>query len=249
MPHLIKTYGGIEYMKKKLIGLSVAGALLLGSAGVYASTNSKTLEVFYNVKNIKIDQVSKMPEDKPFTYNGTTYVPLRYISEQLGYPVEWDSSNQTINIGKTNDKTAFYPGKDLEYLSFQENKYDNSYKYSYNKDTISDNIGNKYSNYITINNSFGGAGESLLEFPLNGQYSTFKAILGLTESGKDLPKPLTLEVFLDEKLIETYTVSAGDMPQEIEFKLKSVNKIGFKLNSQLGPFDTEVGLFDARFYK
>ncbi|MGE8037877.1 stalk domain-containing protein [Lysinibacillus sp. NPDC093692] len=236
-------------MKKKLIGFSVAGALLLGSAGVYASTNSKTLEVFYNIKNIKIDQVSKMPEEKPFTYNGTTYVPLRFISEQLGSPVEWDSANQTINIGKTNDKSAFYPGRDLEYMNFQKSSFDNSYKYSSNKDTISDNIGNKYSNYITIKNIFGSGVWSLLEFPLNGQYSTFKSVLGLTEYGKDIPKPLTLEVFLDEKLIETYTVSAGDMPQEIEFKLKGVNKIGFKLSSQSGGVYSEVGLFDARFYK
>ncbi|MGE7912505.1 stalk domain-containing protein [Lysinibacillus xylanilyticus] len=235
-------------MKKKLIGFSVAGALLLGSAGAYASTNSKTLEVFYNVKNIKINQVSKMPEDKPFTYNGTTYVPLRYISEELGYPVEWDSPNQTINIGKTSEKSAFYPGRDLEYMNFQNSTSNNSYKYSYNKDTISDNIGNKYSNYITISNIWGEEW-SLLEFPLNGQYSTFKSVLGLTENGKNLPKPLTLEVFLDEKLIETYTVSAGDMPQEIEFKLKNVNKIGFKLSSQSSGAYTSVGLFDARFYK
>jgi len=235
-------------MKKKLIGFSVAGALLLGSAGAYASTNSKTLEVFYNVKNIKINQVSKMPEDKPFTYNGTTYVPLRYISEELGYPVEWDSPNQTINIGKTSEKSAFYPGRDLEYMNYQKSTYSNSYKYSSNKDTISDNIGNKYSNYITISNIWGEEW-SLLEFPLNGQYSTFKSVLGLTEDGKNLGKPLTLEVFLDEKLIETYTVSAGDMPQEIEFKLKNVNKIGFKLSSPSGAGYTEVGLFDARFYK
>ncbi|KAB0443999.1 MAG: stalk domain-containing protein [Lysinibacillus fusiformis] len=235
-------------MKKKLIGFSVAGALLLGSAGVYASTNSKTLEVFYNVKNIKINQVSRMPEDKPFTYNGTTYVPLRYISEELGYPVEWDSSNQTINIGKTNDKSAFYPGRDLEYMNFQKSTSSNSFKYSSNKGTISDNIGNKYSNYIAISNIWGEEW-SLLEFPLNGQYSTFKSVLGLTEDGKNLRKPLTLEVFLDEKLIETYTVSAGDMPQDIEFKLKNVNKIGFKLSSPSSAGYTEVGLFDARFYK
>jgi len=235
-------------MKKKLIGFSVAGALLLGSAGAYASTNSKTLEVFYNIKNIKINQVSKMPEDKPFTYNGTTYVPLRFISEQLGYPVEWDSPNQTINIGKTSEKSAFYPGRDLEYMNFQKSTSSNSYKYSSNKDTISDNIGNKYSNYITISNIWGEEW-SLLEFPLNGQYSTFKSVLGLTEDGKNLRKPLTLEVFLDEKLIETYTVSAGDMPQEIEFKLKNVNKIGFKLSSPSSAGYTEVGLFDARFYK
>ncbi|MCT6815432.1 MAG: hypothetical protein M3043_03385, partial [Lysinibacillus fusiformis] len=150
--------------------------------------------------------------------------------------------------GKTNDKSAFYPGRDLEYMNFQKSTSSNSFKYSSNKGTISDNIGNKYSNYIAISNIWGEEW-SLLEFPLNGQYSTFKSVLGLTEDGKNLRKPLTLEVFLDEKLIETYTVSAGDMPQDIEFKLKNVNKIGFKLSSPSSAGYTEVGLFDARFYK
>ncbi|MFJ7983092.1 copper amine oxidase N-terminal domain-containing protein [Lysinibacillus xylanilyticus] len=240
-------------MKKKLIGFSVAGALLLGSAGVYASSNSQTLEVFYNVKNIKINQVSKMPENKPFTYNGTTYVPLRFISEQLGSPVEWDSANQTINIGKTNEKSAFYPGRDLEYMNFQDSegsRHTDLFSYSYNDKTISDNIGNEYSNYITISPPTGSNNWSLLEFPLNGQYNTFKTTLGLTKESKNLTKELKLEVFLDEKLFETYKFSAGDMPKDIELKIKGTNKIGFKLsrNEFSGYFD-EVGLFDARFYK
>ncbi|MGE7930743.1 stalk domain-containing protein [Lysinibacillus xylanilyticus] len=237
-------------MKKKLIGFSVAGALLLGSAGVYASTNSKTLEVFYNIKNIKIDQVSKMPEEKPFTYNGTTYVPLRYISEELGYPVEWDSSSQTINIGKTSDKSAFYPGRDLEYMNSQSDSYSITFRYSYNKDTILDNIGNKYSNYIAFKYGWGSKGNSLVEFPLNGNFSTFKSSLGLTEQGKSTPNDLTFEIYLDEKLSKSYPLSAGDMPQDIEIKLKGANKIGFKvIKEESDAYIAEVGLFDPRFYK
>ncbi|AJK87669.1 MULTISPECIES: copper amine oxidase N-terminal domain-containing protein [Lysinibacillus] len=238
-------------MKKKLIGFSVAGALLLGSAGVYASSNSKTLEVFYNVKDIKINQVSKMPENKPFTYNGTTYVPLRFISEQLGSPVEWDSANQTINIGKTSEKSAFYPGRDLDYMNFQsEVGFNDLYSYSFNQKTISDNIGNDYSNYITISANYRGDQWSLLEFPLNGQFNTFKTIFGLTEKSKNISTELKLEVYLDEKLQETYTISAGEMPKNIELKLKGANKIGFKLiKKERTGNDATVGLFDARFYK
>lgn len=238
-------------MKKKLIGFSVAGALLLGSAGVYASSNSETLEVFYNIKNIKINQVSKMPENKPFTYNGTTYVPLRFISEQLGNPVEWDSANQTINIGKTSEKSAFYPGRDLDYMNFQ-NSYGNTnyYSYSFNEKTISDNIGNDYSNYITISTKYWENQWSLLEFPLNGQYNTFKTTFGLTEESKNISAELKLEVYLDEKLHETYTISAGEMPKNIELKLKGANKIGFKLiKKESTSNNATVGLFDARFYK
>ncbi|MGO4276406.1 stalk domain-containing protein, partial [Paenibacillus sp. TAF58] len=42
----------------------------------------------------------KAPSDgKGFIYEGSTYVPLRFISEALGKKVEWDEENETIWIG------------------------------------------------------------------------------------------------------------------------------------------------------
>lgn len=35
-----------------------------------------------------------------FNYEGTTYMPIRYISESLGKPVEWDGSANTIWVGE-----------------------------------------------------------------------------------------------------------------------------------------------------
>lgn len=34
-----------------------------------------------------------------FEYQGTTYVPVRYLSEALGIPVEWDGATRTIFVG------------------------------------------------------------------------------------------------------------------------------------------------------
>ncbi|TXK71832.1 copper amine oxidase N-terminal domain-containing protein [Paenibacillus sp. N3.4] len=76
----------------------IAGALVFGSVGVAAASSSKTIEVLFNVKDVKINNVSKMPEQQPFIYEGTTYVPLRYIAENLGSDVGWDEVNQTVTI-------------------------------------------------------------------------------------------------------------------------------------------------------
>lgn len=76
----------------------VAGALVFGSVGVAAASSPKTIEVLFGVKDVKINNVSKMPEQAPFLYEGTTYVPLRYIAENLGSEVQWDEANQTVII-------------------------------------------------------------------------------------------------------------------------------------------------------
>jgi hypothetical protein len=83
-----------------------AGALVFGSIGVAAASSSKTIDVLFNVNDVKINNISKMPEQAPFIYNGSTYVPLRYIAENLGSEVRWDSQNQTVVINSKQDNCS-----------------------------------------------------------------------------------------------------------------------------------------------
>ena len=39
--------------------------------------------------------------------SGKTYVPLRFVGQALGYPVEYESSSQTVYIGKKPDRPAY----------------------------------------------------------------------------------------------------------------------------------------------
>lgn len=76
------------------------GGIAIGNAGTILQ--SITVD-FYTVKKIIIDDVDKTPpaDKRPFVYNGTTYVPLRYVAEALGKPVKWDGATGTIYIGKS----------------------------------------------------------------------------------------------------------------------------------------------------
>ncbi|MEW6573253.1 MAG: copper amine oxidase N-terminal domain-containing protein [Bacillota bacterium] len=96
-------------MKKKVFGLLflvfVLGSLLVLQIA-YAGHALQSIAVdFYAVKKIIIDNVDKTPRDKkPFVYNGTTYVPLRYVAEAFGKEVKWDGTTGTIYIGGTPDQ-------------------------------------------------------------------------------------------------------------------------------------------------
>ena len=88
-------------MRDKLKGL-VIGLLigvLISSSVVYASGTK--IEVYFNNIKFMFDGVEQTPaQGKGFIYQGTTYVPLRFVGESLGKPVSYNSQTQTVFVGK-----------------------------------------------------------------------------------------------------------------------------------------------------
>jgi hypothetical protein len=75
-------------MKKKLLfSLGLTGIIALSiSVGVYAATDIK-LWINGNLIDTDIQII-----------NGSSYVPLRVVSDSLGADVQWDENNRTISI-------------------------------------------------------------------------------------------------------------------------------------------------------
>jgi len=67
-----------------------------------AGTASEQIKVQKNVATVTVNG-EKIAVDN-FIYNGTTYVPLRAVSENMGAKVDWDNATKTATIKVINTK-------------------------------------------------------------------------------------------------------------------------------------------------
>lgn len=83
-------------------GVIVTG-LVLGMGGSVFGASGVLEQIYVDKKPIQIviDGQTKNPPAnmQPMIYNGTTYVPLRYIGEVMGKQVTWNDATRTVNIG------------------------------------------------------------------------------------------------------------------------------------------------------
>lgn len=84
----------------------IVSTLVMGvSLTAFAAAGQSTITVGYDNIKVYIDQKLTTLKDpkgntvEPFTYNDTTYVPLRAVSESLGRQVSWDGKTKSIYIG------------------------------------------------------------------------------------------------------------------------------------------------------
>ena len=81
--------------------------LMLLTMPVLAKNLRKTIDITYRDIKIFVDGEIVIPKDaagkvvEPFIHEGTTYLPVRAISEALGKPVEWDGVSSSIYIGES----------------------------------------------------------------------------------------------------------------------------------------------------
>ncbi|MEF3305377.1 hypothetical protein [Paenibacillus sp. GYB003] len=115
-------------MNKKgwFIGASIFGMIVTGSAGVYAGSNLQEIKALLNMEiGIVVNNADFKPVDDegnrlyPITYNDSTYLPVRAISEALKVPIDYDGTNNRVLIGGSGSGTATPPPA----ASFQRPKH------------------------------------------------------------------------------------------------------------------------------
>lgn len=103
---------------KRLVLFSLALILLL--AVPFNLAEAKSPE-----RNIKvwINDFYVMSDVHPFVENSRTYVPVRFIAEELGYKVEWDGKEEMVTISKDEvnmylriDSDEVYVNEDVQHL-------------------------------------------------------------------------------------------------------------------------------------
>ncbi|TEB06020.1 Glutamine-binding periplasmic protein precursor [Pelotomaculum schinkii] len=103
-----------------LLGVLI-GALLFGTIG-FASGYQRQITVDFLPLKFFFNGVEKHQEQNQpaFIYNDVTYVPVRFVAETLGQPVEWDGENLSIYIGgKSSGKQKIIVGSDATYPPFE----------------------------------------------------------------------------------------------------------------------------------
>ena len=96
-----------EKKHRRMIGIIMllVFTLIISATATLAMTGTLAIDITY--RNIQItvngDRVEVPSENEPFIYNGRTYVPLRVVSEALGYDVGWDDATSTVMIEAEED--------------------------------------------------------------------------------------------------------------------------------------------------
>ncbi len=82
-------------MKKRITALALAFAMVLGTTAL-AAGGTKTISVTPMELNINGQTVTPTKSDgtaaEAFSYEGATYLPMRYLCELLGITVDWDKN-------------------------------------------------------------------------------------------------------------------------------------------------------------
>ena len=93
------------FKHKRIISMLMALALCVALIpSVFASTGTKTLDVSYRDIKIVLNGTRIAPKDAngnpigPFVSAGTTYLPVRGISEALGLIVNWNGDTNTVYL-------------------------------------------------------------------------------------------------------------------------------------------------------
>lgn len=205
-----------------VMGLAVpAGAALTG----------KTIQVLTGAE-IYIDGVKMEPTDangnpvETFAYNGTTYVPLRAVSEYLGKAVNWDGANQRVYIGEA-------PGV-KQYLNTVCPPYQSD---GYKTPTTVEMAGQKYANVIKFDN-WGYGGWAL--YNLNGQYDTLRFTVGHIDDTR--MNDATLNIYLDNELSFSLDLDPNGLPQEVEVPLHNALQMKIEMTNDYFAM-TEVEIY------
>lgn len=99
--------------RKGFIAGVLASTIFMGLVGTAAATvGSRTLTADYNNIKISVNGSTITPTDangnvvEPFAINGTTYLPVRAVSNALGISVDWNGNTNTVLLSKADGQNA-----------------------------------------------------------------------------------------------------------------------------------------------
>lgn len=204
----------------------------LASPAVAAGV-SKMISIATGI-NIFVDDKTFTPTDvngkvvEPFIYNGTTYLPVRAISNALGANIVWDGSSYSVFIG--NHAATGKQAMALEKLDY----FTSDNLSSISNKQVSDNLGNAHSSMAVALDY--DTKPCSISYELNGKYSRLDGTYFLPNGLKDSKSNYTMTIYGDGNQLWTGTMSGGTKPVPVDINLTGVlqMKIEFSTDDMWG---------------
>lgn len=203
----------------------------------------QTIAVYSGV-NVYVDDAKLNPTDANgntvpvFAYNGTTYLPIRAISDALGIAIQYEGSTQSVYVGKhSTDKPTVWI-RNMDYFIQTNGGFTST-------SSMKDNLGNEHSNVIyTKNYTFGGQPIVSQTYLLNGQYSAVSGTLFQNYDYRSDTQINYIEIYGDGEQLYRGTVAGGEFPVNFKVDLTGVLQLQIVLGFYLNGNDAYAGVAD-----
>jgi hypothetical protein len=227
---------------KKFVSGVIVGAIIATTGAASAGA----IDVSFAPIKFFVNGVDKTPANNQFDnngvkvpsqfiYNGTTYVPLRMVSNLLGVGIQYDGANQAIRLGEEpsgtylSDLGAFYSATGKTYIN--ENPNGNQSWLFYDRYTIK--MGNKeYSKGVAIYSN------NKVSYNLNGQYRKLTSLVGIDD--RQAKSPVIVTILGDGTKLWEGTFEPGHLPKNVEVDVTGV----LQLQIQTSETDSSTSIID-----
>lgn len=193
----------------------------------FAAGIRKTITAYVGDIDIYVDNVLKIPTDangnrvEPMIYDGTTYLPVRAISNMLGEEVTWDGDTRSIYIGeKPSHGSKSVPLDSLKIIDSQDmNMYQNS--------TISI-LGEEFSVFNSLGHNYRRGGWGTITYKLDSNYESLHGKFVVANDDWDRHPTgsvrfYNVDRYGTETLIKEYNASLGDNPINVTLDVAGCN--------------------------
>jgi len=93
----------MQRVKDVVMGAMVATLLIGAAPSAFAKVADAVISVNYNNIKVLVGEKELKTDKEPFTYEGTTYLPVRAVAEAVGKEVKWDSVAKTVTLTNTDE--------------------------------------------------------------------------------------------------------------------------------------------------
>lgn len=187
----------------------------------------QTFQVYTGI-NIYVNDVKLDPKDANgntvpvFAYNGTTYLPVRAISNALGIPILWEGETESVYVGAhSTGLPASTRLTDMEYLVGTHDLD------LFTKDSMQDNMGATHTNCIYLDFD--------RTYRLNGQYTKITGTLfqSYEDRHSSIIQPGWINIYGDGKLLYSFSPAQetiGWTPEAFSVDLTGVLELRVEFN-------------------